>query len=203
MSNIFFTSDTHFSDANALRACGIIYRDSRPFKNVKQMDRCIIHKWNKKAKKGDIIYHLGDFINYNKYDTLSWKKSIKLVKKIKADVILIMGNQEYRLVDDFFNLDIEKFKTFAINMGFKDVLEDACIDVDGLHLHLNHYPVNSKKDYFNLFGHIHKSNFAKKYGFNVGVDCFHFNLYSIDDVKKVIHDMNKFYDKNVYSVSLG
>ena len=69
----FFTSDSHFTlmDKN-----DTIKRDFRPFKTVKQMNRFIIKCWNKQAGKNDVIYHLGDFSNFNKVDTFE-ARSVK------------------------------------------------------------------------------------------------------------------------------
>lgn len=58
MKEIFFTSDTHFGTNKALA------RENRPFRNWKVFYRKTIKQWNKQAKKDDLIYHLGDFIDY-------------------------------------------------------------------------------------------------------------------------------------------
>ena len=73
---IYFTADTHFGSER------VRFYSNRPFKNVKQTDKTMIKNWNKTAKKGDFVYHLGDFGDYN------------VIKKLKGNVILIMGNYE-------------------------------------------------------------------------------------------------------------
>ena len=52
---IFFTSDNHWQHANMIKY------ESRPFKNVDDMDTQMIDKWNKKVSKNDSVYILGDF----------------------------------------------------------------------------------------------------------------------------------------------
>ena len=69
----FFTSDSHFT---LMYKNDTIKRDFRPFKTVKQMNRFIIKCWNKQAGKNDVIYHLGDFSNFNKVDTFE-ARSVK------------------------------------------------------------------------------------------------------------------------------
>ena len=52
---VFFTADTHFGHAGALR----LYR--RPFASVAEMDAAMIDRWNATIEDTDVIWHLGDF----------------------------------------------------------------------------------------------------------------------------------------------
>lgn len=191
----YFTADPHFGLNNFM---GIIERDSRPFKTPLQMNKTIIKLWNKQAKRDDIIYVLGDFTNYHINDKISYKVCLKLVQKIKAKVVLILGNNEQRLIDDKFDGDFEKFKKYLLDIGFYDVIKDGIvININGTDYYLNHFPANSKKDMQNLFGHIHSCCQIKKYGINVGVDCHYFKLLSEDDITKFEKRRDSF-DENVY-----
>ena len=96
----FFTADPHFCLNDFV---GILIRDARPFKTPEKMNKAIIRIWNSQAKKDDTIYVLGDFINFNKYDMHSYQKCLHLVKKIKAKVVLILGNNEERLMQAVFD----------------------------------------------------------------------------------------------------
>ena len=51
----FVTADLHLDHAN------IIEYTHRPFRDVDQMNKTIIHNWNERIKKEDVVYHLGDF----------------------------------------------------------------------------------------------------------------------------------------------
>ncbi len=55
MSNIWFTSDTHFGHANIIRFC------DRPFKDIQEMNERLIANWNAVVRPGDSVYHMGDF----------------------------------------------------------------------------------------------------------------------------------------------
>ena len=92
----FFTADSHFSLVDNT----IIPRDFRPFETLSEMNEYIIDKWNQDAGKEDIIYHLGDFVNYNSFDNKNYKEYFELVKKINAQVILILGNNEKKILGD-------------------------------------------------------------------------------------------------------
>ncbi len=192
---IFFTADTHFG-LNDFE--GIVARDFRPFSSPKQMNKKIIRIWNKQANKNDIIYHLGDFINYNFKDKASYVECLKLVKKIKAKVVLILGNNEKRVLRYEFNDDFKKFKEFMLNIGFYDVYEDELfLEFGGYKFYLNHYPKNHKDGYINLFGHIHGTCFVKKYGFNIGIDNHYLSMFSEADILRLINNRELF-DENVY-----
>ncbi|MBQ8451198.1 MAG: metallophosphoesterase [Clostridia bacterium] len=192
----FFTADSHFSVNDKH---GVIDRDFRPFTSLKQMNKTIIKVWNKQAGKGDLIYHLGDFVNYNKLDNKYYIELYSLVKKIKADVVLICGNNEQRVIEKEFGGDFEKFKWFLIKLGFKDVIEKGLLleNFHGIKLYLNHYPSKHKVGMENLFGHVHGQVLVKRYGFNVGLDNHYLGLFSEDEVLQLI-SWRTFFDENVY-----
>lgn len=190
---VFFTSDTHFAvfDKDAFT------RDYRPFKKVSKMNNTIIKIWNKQASKNDIIYHIGDFISYNLRDK-EFKTSFALVKKIKAQIILVMGNNEERVLQYEFDNNFDEYKKFMLELGFHDVIRGGLeLELQGHRLYLNHFPSKHKKGKINLFGHIHKSALVKRYGFNVGVDNHYFKLFSEEDIIDLINRIPSF-DSEVY-----
>lgn len=190
----FWTADTHFS-----KTCNeVVTRDFRPFLNVLEMNDAIIKTWNSQASSGDVIYHLGDFVNFNYMDNVHYDECFKFVKKINADVILICGNNETRLIQNKFDGDFERFKRHLIDIGFKDVILDGLeIEIDGKPVYLNHYPSKHQDGMENLFGHIHSSGFVKKYGFNVGIDNHYLGLFSESEIIDLF-SRRKFYDEDVY-----
>ncbi len=186
----FFTSDAHFKSND------IIYREKRPFKNYKVFERKIIRRWNKQARKGDTIYFIGDFLNYSKKDTFSWSQALPLVRKIKADVVLILGNNEERVIKNKFDGNYEKFKNFLLKAGFKGVEKNIEISVCGQLFHLVHDPKNHKKGMLNLFGHTHRTlGIYTPFGFNVGCDLHHYNLLDENYIKFLIDSKKDFWDK--------
>ena len=191
----FFTADSHFSSKDE----SVITRDFRPFKSLNEMNSEIIKIWNEQAGKDDFIYHLGDFVNYNRLDT-EYDHLLKLVQKINAKVILILGNNEKRILDNEFDGDFEEFRRYLKSCGFYDAVKDEVQMKIGINeFKLTHCPVDANKEsVYNLFGHIHKCSFVKKYGFNIGVDNHYFKLFSEDDVLE-LYTRLKFYDENVYN----
>lgn len=174
---IFFTSDSHFNDKV------VVKRENRPFKDTKDCDSEIIKIWNKQAKKGDIIYFLGDFVSYGENYKDIYKEGIKNIKKIKAEVILVIGNNEERLIKGEFKNNFEEFKNYCLNLGFKDVKTEEFLEIKVKKFYLNHYPANFKNGYISLYEHLHKlGGIYNKYGINVSCDLNCFRLYSIDDI---------------------
>ncbi len=190
----FFTADTHFSFDDIM----VVQRDFRPFETIQAMNEGIIKVWNKQVKKGDLIYHIGDFVNYNFRDCTHYMDCFAFVKKIKADIILICGNNEERIIESVYHHDFEKFRADLIALGFKDVVRDGLYtDIGGKKVYMTHYPINHKRGMENLFGHIHTSCFVKKFGFNVGIDNHYLGLFSEDDIIDLF-SRRPLFDDNVY-----
>lgn len=177
----FFTSDLHFGSRITLK------RENRPFKNVDDFNEYVVKVWNSQANKTDFIYVLGDFFSYSYVDRISYKSAINLVKKINAKIILILGNNEGRIIKEEFDGNFDKFRNFLINQGFFDVKYDMFLEINNRHFYLNHYPRNHKDGYINLFGHIHKATgLYKPFGFNMSCDLNYFRLYSVEDIEDLI-----------------
>lgn len=193
--SVFFTADPHFS-LNDIE--GTIKRDFRPFETLEQMNETIIETWNNQAFSDDIIYLIGDFVNYNFRDKENFDSCYSLVKKINAKVVLILGNNDDRVMQYEFGGDFEKFKEYLLSKGFFDVVENSLdLELRNTKLHLTHFPKNHKEGVINLFGHVHGCVFVKKYGFNVGIDNHYLGLFSEDEIFDLI-ERQKFFDENIY-----
>ena len=191
----YFTADSHFSLVDTT----IIPRDFRPFKSLEEMNQKIIEIWNNDAGVDDVIYHLGDFVNYNCLDNAKFHDYFDLVRKINAKVVLILGNNEKKILSKEFNSDFEKFKQFLLEKGFYEVYENNLnVKIGNNSYFLTHRPTDANKEVqYNLFGHIHKSGFVKKFGFNVGVDNHYFKLFSENDIID-LESRRTFFDEDVY-----
>ena len=169
----FFTSDIHFCDESTMRS------DNRPFKNVKSYDKFIIKNFNKLAKKGDTIYVVGDLLDCDGPDTNEWLKGLNLIKKIKADIVLIMGNNEQRIIKYFFNNNYLAFVNFCKDYGIKEVHKSLDVEFGGKKFHLVHQIKDGDKRKINLFGHTHLcSGLYHPYGLCISTDLNHFSLFT-------------------------
>ena len=188
---VWFTSDTHFGSERTLEL------SKRPFHSVKEMDESLIENWNSKVSDDDIVFHLGDFGNY------------EVSKKLKGKINLLYGNYERK--DNL--LDIEKCGRFSTIDTIESLLFTVNINDKGLpiDLILVHEPTNAL-DARNsllptdmiLFGHIHGRQTFKKFpskecfGMDVGVDAHHFYPISLDDVLFYKNACEFHYDEDVF-----
>lgn len=147
----WFTSDTHFAKTGDK----ILRREMRPYKTIKEYCDDQIRIWNEQASKDDVIYHLGDMCNYNGTEK-DFLPGLMLVQEVNAKVILIMGNNEERVMQYCFENNFEKFRDFCIRHGFLDVKQNDTISIDGAKLYLVHRPIDCKPGMLNLYGHVHR-----------------------------------------------
>ncbi len=188
---MFFSSDTHFCDDKTF------INDNLPFRDVKQYDKYVLRMWNKQTTKNDTIYVIGDFMDCDGPQSRSWEKAILYVKKLKANVVLITGNNEDRVIKYFFDGNYQKFRDYCISIGFKDVVSSCEVTFNNHKFYLVHKPKDCKKGYINLFGHVHRScGVYKPFGFNVGCCLNYFRLYSEQDIMHLINMKNNYWDKD-------
>lgn len=143
----WFTSDTHFAKIGDK----ILRREMRPYKTIKEYCDDQIRIWNEQASRDDVIYHLGDMCNYNGTEK-DFLPGLMLVQEVNAKVILIMGNNEERVMQYCFENNFEKFRDFCIRHGFLDVKQNDTISIDGAKLYLVHRPIDCKPGMLNLYG---------------------------------------------------
>jgi len=138
MTKIFITSDHHFFHGNIIKYC------NRPFKNYKEMNECLIERWNATVGKNDIVFHLGDF---------AWRGKAKEIReRLNGTIILVKGNHD---------------KFVVAEDGFIVIEGNLIIG----RLILSHEPLSARlipKGYKNVHGHIHdKTSYI---GLNVSVE---------------------------------
>ena len=193
----FFTSDTHFGDDDKLT------RENWITKNWQNFAKKLIKIWNKQVKKQDVVYFLGDFVNYEKTDN-QWREAFALIKKNKAKCILIIGNNEERLIEDKFNGSFNKFRQFCLEQGFTDVKKHDILKSEGLKFYLTHKPTDYKKGYINLFGHTHlATGLWKPFGFNVYYGLNFLKLFDLDYIKRLLYVKQKYWDKDENNWFMG
>lgn len=187
----YFTSDIHFNNEDTLRV------EKRPFNSIREFDAKIIRLWNKQIKKEDVIYVIGDFMDCDSENSDSWIKAVSYVRKIKASVVLIVGNNEERIIKYYFDNDFEKFRVYCQEKGFKEVYKNLIIEFKNNKFYLTHEPKNYKEGFINLFGHVHKAmGVYKPFGFNVSCDLNYFRLLSENDILSYIDMKESYWDKD-------
>lgn len=176
--NIFFTSDTHFNHERKVRLKQV------PFKTVEEMNSEIVRRWNSVVGINDIVYHLGDFGDY------------EFVKHLNGKIILICGNYEEE--------DFEKFEPFRkklMDLGFADVVRKEMYlpeEILGERVLLTHKPTNHAKDCLTLFGHVHSLKPVEKFGFNVCCTYHYFTPIAAKSVKRYLDFIHNHADEDVF-----
>ena len=96
MSDIFFTSDTHFGHANTfLKFQNPDGSPMRPFTSVEEMDETMIARWNGIVTPQDKIYHLGD-VAFGPNDHFA-----KILRRLAGRKRLILGNHDKRTPKEY------------------------------------------------------------------------------------------------------
>jgi len=174
-AQVFFTSDTHFNDADKIK------KHQVPFGTLEQMNVELVRRWNSKVGPNDTVYHLGDFGDY------------EFVKKLNGKVILVCGKHE----EEDCRKNFDRFREHLLELGFADVVKDGLYldeNVLGERVYLTHRPVNKAQDCKTLFGNLKDLVVVQKGGFNVSVSYHYFTPVSAETAArylKYIDNMSK------------
>jgi calcineurin-like phosphoesterase family protein len=136
MTQVFFTSDTHYGHKNIISFC------NRPYDDIREMREDLIRRWNDVVEPGDLVYHLGDFAFCDA------KEAADIARRLNGQKYLIWGNHDKSL---------RKSKEFMDQWVWaKDFAE---IEVEGTKVVLCHFPMlawnKSHHGSFHLHGHCH------------------------------------------------
>lgn len=177
----YVISDLHFSHANIMKY------EKRPFKNVFDMDEQMTANWNKKVRKNDKVYVLGDVMFDYNIDNI-----VNQLKLLNGQKIIFLGNHDRELSrayrnGAFFNPNGE------IYVAPSDY--EPKVDVNGTYekVFMSHYPHFSwnashhgRKHYY---GHVHSHTVTElTNAYNVSADILDFTPQTFG---KVIEMQNK------------
>jgi len=164
----YFTSDLHIFHKN------VIKYEKRPFTDLDHMHIEIIKRWNKKVKKQDRVFLLGDIAFSNK------ELTEPIIRQLNGFKFLIMGNHDRGRSRQWFK-----------DIGFDEVSEFPIVYKD--FYFLSHEPMylNEHMPYVNIHGHLHKNKMEGKQYINVGMDLCDFEPVSFNEIKKIIGNIDE------------
>ena len=168
MGKVYLISDMHFNHTNILKY------ENRPFKDVMDMNKTIIKKWNSIVDKDDKVFILGDF-GFGDKEILT-----QIFQKLGGNKVLIMGNHDKR-----------KSIKWWLDIGFKEVYKYPIIYDN--HFILSHEPLmNVPESFFNIHGHLHSKtmNEPNKY-YNVSVERINFKPINYKIIRNLHYDCKK------------
>jgi calcineurin-like phosphoesterase family protein len=156
MSNIWFTSDTHYYHANILKFT------KRPFTSVEEMNQAFIDWNHANIKDEDTLYNLGD-LSFGTFE-----QTIDVVKQLKGNLHLILGNHD----------QVVRKNRGAFAEYFQSIQDMRELIIDKKHKSKNimlcHYPLRSwnGSNYgtIQLHGHLHGAMEPFGRSVDVGVD---------------------------------
>ena len=172
----FFTSDFHLGDKVAIDLM------RRPFKSYQRMTDVLIANANARAKPGDTVIHVGDFVSYGADKGIEGARisGKEYLKMFNTNVVLLEGNHDRnnRVVP------ICKMLTLDLSNKIRNVT-------------VSHYPswmdplVPKNAGHIHICGHVHdlwKYKFSNDgvLNINVGVDVWNYQIVSIPEILKLI-----------------
>lgn len=165
MSNIWFTSDTHFGHANIIKYC------NRPVQSVAEMDELLTQNWNDSIRAEDIVYHLGDVTFYKDPELIE-----AVMSRLNGIKHLIIGNHDkVSVIGKYFYTCLPYHELYRITKH---------------PIILSHYPIESWNMKFHnsihLHGHTHGTiDNSGLRRFDVGVDCWVMKPVNLDEILEV------------------
>jgi calcineurin-like phosphoesterase family protein len=139
---VFTISDLHFNHGNIINLC------SRPYVDVKEMNRALIDGWNATVGVKDMVYFLGDF---------GWGNPQELngyLKELNGTIKIMRGNHD------------KQFWQHLVANHYPNLIHDQIheITIDGYKMVLSHYPIEDwngrYKGVWHYHGHVHNKETA-------------------------------------------
>lgn len=200
MSNIWFTSDTHYHHKNIVRGTtewDLSRKESpshlsvRDFDTLNHHDDTLVNNINKYVQQNDILWHLGDW-SFGGEDRIKEFRERLICKNIN----LVFGNHDHHIE----NLNKEYKNLFNSVQYYKELKINKNLFI------LSHYAFRvwnkSHKGSIHLYGHSHGSlPDAGNRSMDIGMDTnnlFPYNIGEIIDIltKREIHSIDH---HNIYT----
>lgn len=173
-TNIFFTSDTHYSHHNICSSTTSWTDKSncRNFSSLEEMNQTIVNNLNEKVSENDILFHLGDW-SFGGIDKIKeFRDQINC-----KNIYLILGNHDHHIEKNKNNLK-------SLFLDVFQYLELEILHEKNSKFVLMHYPIVSwnkmNEGVIHIHGHTHLPNHLRLSGgkiIDVGLDGN--NLYPI------------------------
>lgn len=166
---IFFTSDTHFGQERTFKYS----MRGMYFSSLEEADETMVQQWNEVVSPEDVVYHLGDFGDF------------EVAKRLNGTIHLLYGNYERDGIGGEMTKKQREYFTLLFGehseRGTTVTLYDEKLVLAHEPSHLS-YAVDNPEYYFGLFGHIHEKQKVKRNALNVGVDVHNFTPVSLETV---------------------
>jgi calcineurin-like phosphoesterase family protein len=178
MTNVWFTADTHFDHEAIITSC------HRPFKSTEEMNEVLIENWNKVVKRGDLVYHLGDFAI-----TDSHQRVEELLARLNGSVHWIWGNHDHsrnRRAEGF------AWKGYYQRARVRAPWQDSRMSMILFHYALRTwdgmYGTDGTDGTWQLHGHSHGGLDPRAGQIDVGVDAWGYTPAALEDIRQAMQE---------------
>lgn len=158
-TNIFFIGDTHFGHKNIINFESV--KPFRPFASIEEHDEELVKRWNRVVRKGDTVWHLGDFAFGSKH--------IATAGRLNGQKKLVLGNHDHYPSSEY--------------LKYFDKLYGAAT-IEGMLL--THIPVAGDqvgRFGVNIHGHLHTGTMNDPRYINVSAEQINLTPISLEDLR--------------------
>lgn len=159
MPNTFFIGDTHFGHKNIITFDAV--KAFRPFATIEEHDEELVKRWNSVVRKGDTVWHLGDFAFGSKH--------IATAERLSGQKKLILGNHDHYPSAEY--------------LKYFDKLYGAATIEGAI---LTHLPVHqSQLERFkkNIHGHLHTASMGLSCYINVSAEQINLTPVALEELR--------------------
>lgn len=182
MSNIYFTSDTHYGHKNIAGKSVSQWKEGyRHYESVDEMNQDLVKGINKIVTENDALFHLGDWSFGGIENIWNFRKQLRC-----NNIHLILGNHDHHIEENtlitipsedldmaFYRFGVDK-TTFKPQELFTSVSHYKEVKVAGRIIVLSHYAHRvwhgSHKGWLHFYAHSHDSLPPYGKSHDVGVD---------------------------------
>ncbi len=163
---VWFTSDFHIAD-------GRVLLKRKTFTSLLDMENRLIKNFNDRVGKDDEVWLLGDMAGCS-------LDALRVIPQLNGKKRYVVGNHDRKWI---YSPEISKL--------FDEIAEAKIIAIDGVNVHLSHYPLlewyKDKYGGVHLHGHVHgeKINYEhynSHFAFDVSVENCNYAPISFDEI---------------------
>lgn len=140
MSEIWFTSDTHFTHGNLMK----YYSHRAAFADEEEMAEGMVKLWNERIRPKDIVYHCGDFGGKDA------QKDARLACRLNGRLHFLPGNHDKKIL---------KERKFQVKCSVIYDYSYAEISINRQKIVLCHFPIwewnGIHRGTWHIHGHVH------------------------------------------------
>lgn len=197
---LYFTGDWHLGQPKRK-----FKEVATPYKSPREMQESLIENTLATVTKYDTLFIVGDFIDCRSDGTFAndFDKIMTIPRQFPCRTVLIIGNNEWRFINEVFNGDFSKFRNFCLECGWHNVMTRKVLVQRGRKYVVVHRPDNVSDFVPCIFAHFHLAGPLLKRGYNVTCYCNFMRPVSFEYILKVLKDADTYWTLPEWDRTLG